>query len=199
MSDDQIEGPRLVLRQDPAEPEVTRLAESREWELLADEVSGDEVGHSREKAWQVSSGLFVHLLEDIVSRCCCLVVTGFDAKAVADLTAQLTTIFHPMTRAELLRPIVGIVNPQERVRAVMRLALGSPPDFDPAFYGRVEETASDPEPGVRNAAIWVTGYVAWPEYRRLLRRVAAEDPDDRVRYDARLFLRMYDEAEVGEP
>ena len=80
------------------------------------------------------------------------------------------------------------IHPQEKIPAVLRVALAAGPEFDAEFFRALTETAQDPDPFVRNAAAWSTTYLEWPQSLDLLREMESRDPDERVRQSARGLL-----------
>lgn len=198
MDENVYESPSLVLREIPGDEVLDELAGGLGWLLIADNSEEQYARHSRERSWQVSDSLFVHMIGDNLSGYCAFTVTSTDSHQMSKFTELLVLELNPFTRAELLAPVPESADAVERMHAVMRLALGAPEEFDPEMYDRVVLAAADPEPGVRDAAVWVSAYVAWPMMRQLLRRVAEQDPVDEVRMDAENLLRMYDDAGVPQ-
>ncbi len=199
MSSNVYESRRLVLRECPGEPLVTQLAQEAGWLLIADNSAEPYAQYTHERSWQVGPDLYVHMLGDALSECCAISVTSGSHEEMESFTALLERELNPLTREELLAPIASISDPCERMRAVMRLILSASEEFDREIYDRVAETARDPDPRVRDAAVLATGYVAWPQLRVLLRQLAEHDPHPEVRRDALNCLRMYDNAGVPEP
>lgn len=200
MADEELfESERVVPKVVPGQDFLEELGRRSGWDLVEDSTGAPNERYSREQWWQVDDDLFVHTVCDNLSGHCAVSAAG-PSQAEADaLLTRLAEAIDVFSRAELLAAPSAESDPQERVRAVMRLALGATRDFDRDVFERVSRYTEDPVPGVRDAAIWASGYVAWPPMRTLLRTVAEQDPHEAVRQDARTFLQMYDNAGVPEP
>jgi hypothetical protein len=192
------ESQRMVLRERPGDQVVAQLAAAADWTLLADNAGETSSQYTREQNWGVRRGLHVHLICDALSEYAALTVLAEDSAAGEEFERLLKGHLNPFTREELLEPIAEVLDPSERMLRLMRLALGAPSLFDRDVYARLEQAAEDADPRVRDAATLAAGYVAWPQLRALLRRLAEHDPHPMVRQDATNWLGMYDDGGVPE-
>jgi hypothetical protein len=124
-------------------------------------------------------------------------VWGDDPKLVDALLALAEQRLDTWTPEALLEAVDTAANPKEAALSVLRLGLGAPREFDSEVFERVERSSSHPDPRVRRTAIAATGYSAWPQFRPLLERVAAEDPDPQRRDDAEIMLQTFDQEGIS--
>jgi hypothetical protein len=162
-----------------------------------------EVGETGETAreimWRVVSGVSFFYVEGDLSDDCCV---GFIARSdfsLDELLADVETAVESWSLDELLLAVDNAGDDTTALaRAVMRLGLGSPIDFDQRFYERLERVARNSEPIVREVAIAATTYPAWHQLLPLLTALAQSDPVQRVRDRAADMLDYYDRAGVTE-
>ncbi len=121
-------------------------------------------------------------LEDVTTTIGILVLFGEDAADVAELSRRLRLMFSigPYSREELLADAARLQG-QEKIRAILRVALAMGDGFDAEYFAAISDAARDIDPQVRNAAAWSTGYLECPESMELLAEIAASDPHDEVR------------------
>jgi HEAT repeat protein len=93
----------------------------------------------------------------------------------------------PYSREELLADAARLQG-QEKIRAILRVALAMGDGFDAEYFAAISDAARDTDPQVRNAAAWSTGYLECPESMELLAEIAASDPHDEVRQSAKELL-----------
>ncbi|RVX44883.1 hypothetical protein EDD27_7648 [Nonomuraea polychroma] len=190
------EGNRLVLRYIPGVEQATKLAVAADWTLLWDNAGKPYRRHTHEQEWGVRRGLHVRLLSDELSDMCALSVLMEDRAAGAEFERLLIEHLNPLTRQELLEPIISRIDPSERMMRLMRLVLGAPAYYDQEFYEPIAQLAEDPDPRVRDAVVLACGYLEWFQLRAILRRMADQDPHPEVRRDAMNTLVMRDNTNV---
>jgi hypothetical protein len=76
----------------------------------------------------------------------------------------------------------------DRTLAVARLAVASPTDFEPLYFEAFRAALASPEPAVRRAAVWHTGYPGWPQFRGPLEQIRDADPEPELREAATKML-----------
>jgi hypothetical protein len=173
----------------PARQLVEMVASAAEWPLVAGNAPGSE-SYSYRRTWGVAAGLWLEYIEDLTTAVAVAVAFGEDGVQVVDLAGRLTGILRPCTRQELLTPVPADAPVPERIRAILRLALAAPPEFDGEIFSLLAAGFDDAEMQVRNAATWTTVYVDWPQLKDLLARVADSDPAEEMRRNARQLLRL---------
>ncbi|TVT52606.1 hypothetical protein FNH05_12695 [Amycolatopsis rhizosphaerae] len=179
---------RLALRQLPGWEPVNAVARAAQWQLVASNAGGGDEDYKRTVTWGVAPEFWVCYLEDRITDVSVLVVFGADREAVDTLADRLSRLLPVWSREEILEPFGEDLTPQDRARGLMRLALFGSDEFDPEIFVRIEAAARHRDPRIRNAAMWTTVYLAWPQAQELLRRIADEDPDPRLTASARRLL-----------
>jgi hypothetical protein len=124
-------------------------------------------------------------IEDPISCLSYVVVRGAD---VPNLVSKLAECLPAFTPAELLSDALEATEHNDQVRAINRLAIGNR-EWDPAVSTIITIFATEAQnPILREAAVNAMGFRAWPEYRRVLERIAVEDPAENVRQHAANLL-----------
>ena len=176
---------------------MSRYAEANGW-ALTEEVAGDP---SRDIAprstWQIASQVHLHYSEDLETGAPFVHVTasvpnigqGFLQHAEQHLSC------HPWN--DLLSEADAGSNAAARAKALLRLALGSPREYDPELAERIFRAGRDSDETVRAAAVYATSYSPSGHYRPFLQDLAANDPAPRVRQDAGYMIEAFDEIGIG--
>ena len=99
---------------------------------------------------------------------------------------------------ELLDGVDSARTPPELGRAIIRMGLGAPVEFDERFLKRIVNVANHPEFMVRKVAVIATMYPAWPQFRPFLVTISKNDPSEVVRATAAEILGSYDRVGVPE-
>ena len=80
----------------------------------------------------------------------------------------------------------------DRVDAVLFLAVGSPGTPDEEYTSRIRSALADEDKDVRNAAVVAAGYTDWSIFRSDIERGASSDSDPKARERAGLLLSLWD-------
>ncbi|MFI7064173.1 HEAT repeat domain-containing protein [Kribbella sp. NPDC050124] len=183
---------RLILfepQDGSARTSVEYIARAGQWSPFESIDDEGDAGYRSYRLWGAAPGLWVTYLEDLTTRASILEVFGEDAEDVAELARRILGLLGgvPYTREELLTSVSRFQG-QDKIRAVVRLALAMGKDFDPEYFAALADAARDEAPEIRNAAAWSTVYLESPESLDLLKALAANDPDEAVRNSARGLL-----------
>jgi hypothetical protein len=184
---------RIILRRPSGLADVRRFAEELGWPLAIEEEADEDRGKAHEIAWAAGPAVSLHYLDDPVSGCGYVVAWGADPKIAEGLAALAEERLDAWTPDELLLAAANATEPMERARSVIRVGLGSPDEFDARFLELIRNAMSHPDTRVREAALYATGYTAWPAYRPLLEDAARNDPDTSRRNDAQILLEAFEE------
>ncbi|MGV9351746.1 HEAT repeat domain-containing protein [Streptomyces spiralis] len=184
-------GIRMVVRPPAGRESVEMVASAGGWRLVETNEVEESAAYMVFRTWAPAPGLWLSLVEDTTTQACVLIAfgdNGDDGEQVADLAHRMSVFVPVMAREEVMAGPGVAKDPQERIPAVLRVALATGPEFDPDLFQVLTETAQDPDPFVRNATAWSTTYLEWPQSLDLLRELASRDPDHRVRQSARDLL-----------
>ncbi|MEI8408939.1 MULTISPECIES: HEAT repeat domain-containing protein [unclassified Kribbella] len=168
---------------------VERIARVSPWQVIESNDGAEDAAYQCYRLWGAAAGLWVMYLEDLTTRASALEVFGEDADDVAELSRRILAVIGvaPYTREELLTA-VSRLRGQEKIRAMLRVALAMGKDFDSEYFAALADAARDEDPEIRNAAAWSTVYLESPESLGLLKDLAANDPHEAVRNSARGLL-----------
>jgi hypothetical protein len=186
---------RLVLGRSPQDEAVEELASEQGWQRVEDVV---EEG-ARQVLWAVGPGTSLTYTEDPVSHNAYAVLVSEDRAAFERVLDLIQDELMPWDRRALLISIDEARDALARARAVIRVGLGAPDDFDEDFFNCIREAFGSPETWVREAAVWATAYSPWPQYRPLLEATAHSDPEEKLRSDATAILAGFDSQGVEGP
>jgi hypothetical protein len=184
---------RFVLGRSPREDDVQSLSDDRGWPRVREIQDDPDAGESYQVVWAIDQKMILSYIEDAVSHNCYITVAGESEEQVADISRELGESLDAWDARRLFLSIEEETDPQQKARAVIRAGLGAPDEFDESFFCRIRDAFTDPEPWVREAAVWATVYSPWPQYRPLLASAAQDDPEEKIRDDAGDLLRGLDE------
>jgi hypothetical protein len=183
---------RMVLRPPAGRDSVEMVTSAGEWQVVESNEGEESSAYMVFRTWAPAAGLWLSMVEDITTRACVLIAFGDDGEQVADLAHRMSVFVPVLSRAEVVAGPGAAEDPQERIPAVVRVALAADPEFDAELFQVLTVAAQDPDPFVRNAAAWSTTYLEWPQSLDLLRELASRDPDERVRQSARDLLNDFE-------
>ncbi|MFJ2203299.1 HEAT repeat domain-containing protein [Streptomyces violaceusniger] len=189
---------RMVLREEISRDVIVGLASKGLWPSLEDNENDESASYMYYRLWGVAQGLWASLTEDLTTQVKVFTVFGEDSADVVELSRRVTIILQPYSRQELTRPPQFGADKHERIRTAMRAALAAGDEYDGELYAVISAAAQAPDPDVRNAAAWATTYVSWPQVLELLRNMAANDSDARVREGAQALLNDFQRDEAGD-
>lgn len=175
---------RVPLRESVNRATLEDAAWSNGWLLWNEIERSDSTPH--EVVWVLKDQkTSIHFVEDFVIDVDYLVIKGPDAdKVLKEAVSSLDSY----DKNDILELAKKAAKPEERIRAVYYAGAAGAGPFDRDLFGVIERAAEDEDAKVRRAAIVATGYLEWAQARKLLERLARDDPDDRVREDAKLML-----------
>jgi hypothetical protein len=138
----------------------------------------------------------VHYIEDHLLGVPYAVVTGGDEEAVAaDITSGVATI----SLEQALEMVRWAKTSDERIDAVSFLAAAAPVEADPDAVEAFAALFRDPEPDVRQAAVFASSYPSWRELDEALEQMQRVDPEARLREAAAQALQAIRRHRDGAP
>lgn len=173
---------------------VEEFAQREGWPRVARDTAADD--DFRDVSWYPADGGSVVLTEFLGIGESAVAVNSDDASRAVDLLNRLEEAVDTYRLDELLAA-VGADDPGDRADAILRLGLGAPRDPDPRFVTAIISAMADPDPVVRDAAVWASSYVPFAAYRNPLRGLR-DDEDEDVREAATVLLESFDETGVPE-
>jgi len=188
----------MVLRVFPGKSLVEEHANSRGWHIIGFNEVDEKRGQPYQVLWHIERAAAIYLTEDEIARNSYVVINSSSPELVNRYTAETRSALNPWTDIEMLQEFDSAHAPQPRGRALLRLGVGAPEEFDSAFFSRIKEGLSDPDERVRNVAIWACTYSPWPQYRAPLEQIANSDPVEELRERARFTLEAFDKGGVSE-
>lgn len=96
------------------------------------------------------------------------------------------------------RLLMNATNSEEYIRAIYRIAVAAPPQFQPHYFKLFEQVLNNPDAKVRDAGIFAIGYAGWPEFRNILEQIKATDTDATVRESAAIMLDGYERFKISK-
>jgi len=111
---------------------------------------------------------------------------------------ELLAHFDTWTFDELLFAVDNACEAIELARAILRAGLGAPVRFEERFFVRIKQAAENPEPVVREMALWAMVYPGWSQFRPVLKQVVEQDPVEAIREQAEEILIAFDAQGVPE-
>ncbi|MER6012900.1 HEAT repeat domain-containing protein [Streptomyces bluensis] len=183
---------RMVLRPPGGRESAETVTSAGEWQLVETNQGEESAAYMVFRTWAPARGLWLSYLEDLTTQAAVLIAFGEDGAQVADLAHRMSVFVPVMSRGEVVAGPATAKDPQERIPAVVRVALAAERDFDAELFEVLAAAAHDPDPYVRNAAAWSTTYLEWPKSLDLLRELASRDPDEHVRQSARDLLNDFE-------
>lgn len=184
---------RIALREGSWRDDVESFAYFEDLFITGGSKSGEQ---PYESIWaSADDALVLHYIEDPVLGWAYLQAEG---EGAAQLIERAESALPAIPLEEAVSTAAAAEPGQPWVDALYLLAVSASPD-EPADAGIVREfdrALTDGDTQAKQAAIYATGYLGWPELQAHLRRVAADDADDEVRRNAELMLEGIDQAGV---
>jgi len=187
----------MVLRRCPAQEEINRYAAANNWARIADSTT-DSAKPRREIVWKIAPATTLLYVEDDMSPNCFVVVGSGTASMANSAANRVYEELRPWSLQDLTHQVDESRNPLAFGRALTRLGIAAPHDFDPGVYDRMVNGLRHADERVRDMSIWATTYSPWPEYRPVLADIAAHDEVDKLRERAQLVLDAMDATGVPE-
>jgi hypothetical protein len=190
---------RLILRSPAAaERQVTEYAESLQWPKIADLAEDPDAGTLREVVWRISSTTDLHYRVDDATGVAYVFIRADHPRQEDSFATHAEQHLDVLSRDELLHRYDAATGSEERGGALLILAVGSPDQADEAGLRRISAALQDPDPDVREAAVYAVGYSPSQEYIPFLRHIAKNDPVEELRADAWDMLDAYTEAGIAQ-
>ncbi|MEV5986945.1 HEAT repeat domain-containing protein [Streptomyces sp. NPDC052051] len=178
----------LPLRKLPGWGSVDAITRSAGWHVVDSNAERGDANYKKTVTWGVAAELWVMYVEDLITQVSVVIVFGADRAAVETLAHRISALLTPYSRQDVLAAADEGMSKADTARHLVRLALFAPKEFDGEIFEMLRTAAEDRDPEIRNAAAWATVYLAWPECEALLRRLAENDPDERVRAGSKVLL-----------
>jgi hypothetical protein len=194
----EVPSRRLVLRVANAVGAVSGYAATFKFPFEHEIAPDPAKDVARHVTWRITSQVLLHYSEDLETGLPYIYVTSTLVDLGLGYMRHAEQHLPVYSWHELVAGADGQWPPEGRAKALLRLALGSPREYEPALAERVFRAGRDPDQGVRFAALYATSYAPDPKYRPFLRDLAANDPSPEIREDATYMLETFDEIGVGE-
>ena len=149
----------------------------------------------------VRPGLAFFYVENNLSDDCCVGLISreeFNETELQELLRAVDDYLDTWSIDDLLFQLDGVEIPGYFGRAIIRLGLGAPPEFDQEVFDRIYSATTRAEHMVREVAVAAMMYPAWKQFRPVLRSIAQNDNAENVRARAAFVLAIYDKAGVPE-
>lgn len=179
---------RMLLREGADRDAVEMITSAGSWPLVEHNVGEASESYMLFRTWGVAPGLWISYLEDLTTKASVLIAFGSEQEQVEELSRRISIILQPYSRSEVLELPAQEENKQKRIQAIIRVALAAGERFDPEIFGVISDASRDPDLEIRNAAVWATTYLLWPQSLLMLREIAADDPDEWVKKAAQELL-----------
>ncbi len=154
-----------------------------------------DAGRLREVVWRIADAVDLHYLLDDATGLAYVFVRADHPPLETSFAAHAAEHLDVLSHDELLRRYDAATGAEERGGALLMLALGSPDQADEAGVGRISAALQDPDPELREVAVYAASYSPSQVYIPLLRHIADNDPVDDLSSDAWEMLDAY--AEIG--
>ncbi|MFE2938397.1 hypothetical protein ACFXKG_04870 [Streptomyces sp. NPDC059255] len=164
------------------------IIRSAGWQVVDSNAERGDANYKKTVTWGVTSELWVTYVEDLITQVSVVIVFGVDRNAVEALTLRISALLTPYSRQDVLATPSEDTPKPEVARHLVRLALSASEAFDAEIFEKIKTAAGHSDPEIRNAAAWATVYLSWAECEFLLRRLAENDPDERVREGSRMLI-----------
>lgn len=197
----------MVLRESVIERDVWHLANELKMTKIREVSAPDRQTIVREIAWEAGRGVRLYYAVDYLSACFFIVIEGYSIECNDDyeyfrrLVMVAIEVLYPWSLDKLLEEVDSYsppANPRDLARAVIRLGVGAPNDYNDEVFTRISHAMRSPEAWVRKAAIWATAYLRWPQFLPLLSQVADSDADPQLRSEARRMVDFGDKSEASD-
>ncbi|MBP2477022.1 hypothetical protein JOF53_005894 [Crossiella equi] len=192
MSQSEYHSRRLVLRNEDAAEELEGMAAELGWSAY-EQLSGED--EPLRIQWRTAAGEAVRLVEDEDAACDYVFVIAPGRAEAEAVLATVERYVETWSRAELKQPYESAAEPKERGRALLLVALSAPMEFDRETFDIIVGALRSDSADLRAVACYVISYVPYDEFVPVLRDVAENDPEERLRGHAREMLELF--AELG--
>jgi hypothetical protein len=178
---------RLILKEyDCAERFAAKAAEAG-WPSAGELPAEPSKGAPRRSSWELAPGVFVTLFQVPERRLAYVAVLSMLGREVAAhlLSLPLASLelagLEVWTDEELIGAVSAASDPDEHATAPIRAGLGAPAEIAEPWVRAFFAAVRHPSEEVRTAGIEAIMHAGWPTFAELLRAMAKEDPDGRIR------------------
>jgi hypothetical protein len=182
---------RLLLRAYPQEQPIRGYAREHGWPIAVTTEEDLDQNTVHEIIWLARPSLVMHYAEDRLTGTAYVMASSWSPELAENLSRQLEHDLDVVPLDQLLRAPAEADDAQALSVAINRLSLGAPYEFDRDIFEIVSGGLTHPDHRARHASIWAAAFMPWQEYRPILRRMAASDPDADVREAAADLLQAY--------
>jgi len=119
-----------------------------------------------------------HYIEDELIAVSYLLVMGEEEERLASELRSQIPIVDPHSAAADAR---SAADKEGRLRGIAYLASAAPAEADADLTAAFDELLRDPDPEIRQGALFAATYPSWPELDPLLERVRSGDPEPHLR------------------
>ncbi|GGN64281.1 hypothetical protein GCM10010112_24330 [Actinoplanes lobatus] len=173
----------MVFKNVDAELEVDQISFDDGWDMLQVE---DPASDTFVNVWATADGsVEIHLVKDPMVGLDYLTLYGDD---VADVQLDIEERSSFWSTGEALREIGRATDRDDRLRAVYTAALSATDAESDAVAEAFRTVSRDDDPGIRLSVVVATGYLQTPGLVEIVAGLAADDPHDTVRENARILL-----------
>jgi hypothetical protein len=180
----------LIVRGDDGEDAVGQFAEAQlGWPMRHRDPEDRDAWFPYTVTWYAGPAIELHYQEDLLSDVAYVHITGTDPDVVRVTAEMAESGLNTLRLPELLRAAAESTSPEDTAYAVMQAGLGSPRDFNEAFFTLLTTAMKSDSRMVREASIWAITYVPWGAYLEPLRQMVEDEADEALRGTARnLFV-----------
>jgi hypothetical protein len=169
----------LVLDENFSHDRFAKYMTGEGWTVRTRRDDDSPSGRSLEEVWGKDGvAVAVHYLDDRRLLTKALWIRGSDVQAVL---ADLSPRFGGPTTPELLERVADAETVEERVVALIQLAVGFADSFDPHVLEVFSHFASDEDVRIRGAVVQALLYTEWSEGIPLLTQMASADEAREIR------------------
>ncbi|GAA0432903.1 hypothetical protein FHR83_003773 [Actinoplanes campanulatus] len=173
----------MVFKNVDAELEVDQISFDDGWDMLQVE---DPASDTFVNVWATADGsVEIHLVKDPMVGLDYLTLYGDD---VSDIQLDIEERSSFWSTEEALREIGRATDRDDRLRAVYTAALSATDAESDAVVAAFRTVSRDDDPGIRLSVVVATGYLQTPGLVEIVADLAASDPHDTVRENARILL-----------
>lgn len=189
---------RFIIREYPGEGQVSDFANTLGWERLGEVSAEKRLRQPRQVIWQLFPGVVLQYMEEEEFHASYVVMMSEESRELSHHMAQIIEGgIAVLTDEELLEGVTSASGRDEKARALIIAGIGAPPHPDNRYSRLLIEAARSPSKHVRECGVLAIGYTEWPPFRELLKAIAQQDSDRKVRRLASAMVEAFDTTGVG--
>ncbi|MER6812725.1 hypothetical protein ABT299_25975 [Spirillospora sp. NPDC000708] len=183
---------RMLLRQETSRNDVLRYAAAMGWAKTGEE-GALEQSQTYRLVFSVVPGTAVRYVEDFTSRQRYLYVSSNTDWVAERLATLIDDDLSPWPLSDLVAAC-DHSRDLEHGRALMRLGVAAPYEYNPEVFARLDAGMQHPDPRVRRLSLWATTYSPWPQYLARICAIAQADPEPALQERAETILAVLQRA-----